>query len=47
MIAYPNVLRYGDERFMFYNGNGFGRTGFGYAVAAIDAATPPAGQEGR
>jgi hypothetical protein len=47
MIAYPYVLRYGDERFMFYNGNGFGRTGFGYAVAAIGALTPPAGQKGR
>jgi hypothetical protein len=34
MIAYPQVLRYGDCLFMFYNGNGFGRTGFGYAIAA-------------
>jgi hypothetical protein len=33
MIAYPNVLRHGGETFMFYNGNGFGRTGFGYAVS--------------
>ncbi len=33
MIAYPQVLRYGDRLFMFYNGNGFGRSGFGYATA--------------
>ena len=33
MIAYPCVLRYGDELLLFYNGNGFGRGGFGYAVA--------------
>ena len=33
MIAYPCVVRYGDKRFMFYNGNGFGRTGIGYAVS--------------
>jgi hypothetical protein len=34
MIAYPNVLRHGGNLLMFYNGNGFGRSGFGYAVAA-------------
>ncbi len=32
MMAYPNVLGLDDRRIMFYNGNGFGKTGFGYAV---------------
>ena len=33
MIAYPNVIVAGRREFMFFNGNGFGRSGFGYAVA--------------
>ena len=32
MIAYPHVIDVGSSRYMFYNGNGFGKTGFGYAV---------------
>jgi predicted GH43/DUF377 family glycosyl hydrolase len=32
MMAYPNVIRIKNQLFMFYNGNGFGKTGFGYAV---------------
>jgi hypothetical protein len=32
MICYPNVVRVGGRTLMFYNGNGLGRTGFGYAV---------------
>lgn len=36
-IAYPYVIRYKDAYIMFYNGNGFGRTGFGYAVAPVSA----------
>ena len=32
MIAYPFVLLRSDKKYLFYNGNGFGRTGFGYAV---------------
>ncbi|MBO6657186.1 MAG: hypothetical protein JJ934_09835 [Pseudomonadales bacterium] len=32
MVCYPNVTRYRDRLFMFYNGNGFGNTGFGYAI---------------
>ncbi len=31
MIAYPNVISIGEKKIMFYNGNGFGVTGFGYA----------------
>ena len=31
-VAYPNVIRIGEKTFMFYNGNGFGRTGLGVAV---------------
>lgn len=34
MLAYPEVVDTGDHRYMFYNGNGFGQTGFGYAEAA-------------
>ena len=31
MIGYPHVLKLKDRLLMFYNGDGFGRTGFGYA----------------
>jgi predicted GH43/DUF377 family glycosyl hydrolase len=31
-IAYPYVIRLNGKLVMFYNGNGFGKTGFGYAV---------------
>lgn len=31
MQAYPEVVDVGGRRFMFYNGNGFGQSGFGYA----------------
>lgn len=31
MMAYPYVVRVKDKVYMFYNGNGFGRAGFGYA----------------
>jgi hypothetical protein len=32
MIAYPYVYKHKGRRYMIYNGNGFGRSGFGYAV---------------
>ncbi|VTU13713.1 hypothetical protein SRS16CHR_00728 [Variovorax sp. SRS16] len=32
MIEYPFVLEHGGARYMFYNGNGYGRTGFGLAI---------------
>jgi hypothetical protein len=32
MIEYPFVFDHHDQRFMLYNGNGYGRTGFGLAV---------------
>jgi hypothetical protein len=32
MIAYPFVIDINDRRYMFYNGNGFGKSGIGYAV---------------
>jgi hypothetical protein len=32
MIEYPFVLEHGGERYMLYNGNGYGKTGFGLAV---------------
>ena len=31
MLAYPDVVDVGGHRYMFYNGNGFGQTGFGFA----------------
>ncbi|MBU2878008.1 hypothetical protein KO530_10035 [Aliiglaciecola lipolytica] len=31
MICYPHVIDVRDKRLMFYNGNGFGQSGFGYA----------------
>lgn len=35
MICYPNVLKIGNRYLLFYNGNGFGKTGFGYAELEI------------
>jgi hypothetical protein len=32
-IAYPYCIRVRGTLVMFYNGNGFGKTGFGYAIA--------------
>lgn len=32
MIEYPFVFDHDGQRFMFYNGNGYGRSGFGLAV---------------
>jgi hypothetical protein len=32
MIAYPHVIQWQGQKYMFYNGNGFGQSGFGYAV---------------
>lgn len=32
MIEYPYVFRHGQACYMLYNGNGYGRTGFGIAV---------------
>ena len=31
MIAYPHVIKIKNNLLMFYNGNGFGQSGFGYA----------------
>jgi hypothetical protein len=32
MLAYPAILDYRGLRYLLYNGNGYGRTGIGYAV---------------
>jgi hypothetical protein len=32
MIAYPFVFDHKDQRYMLYNGNEYGRTGFGLAM---------------
>ena len=32
MVAYPFVVDHGGERLLFYNGNGYGRSGFGVAA---------------
>lgn len=37
MIEYPFVFDHRDRRYMLYNGNGYGRTGFGLAV--LDSVT--------
>ena len=34
MIEYPFVFDHKGERYMLYNGNGYGKTGFGLAVLA-------------
>lgn len=36
MICYPCVFDAGGARYMLYNGNGYGRSGFGIAVAEQD-----------
>jgi hypothetical protein len=36
MIEYPYVFSHANETYMLYNGNGYGRTGFGLAVWASD-----------
>lgn len=33
MITYPNVVLFKEKKIMFYNGNGFGLSGFGYATS--------------
>lgn len=39
MIAYPHFVRNGTTEYLFYNGNGFGATGFGVATReAIERA---------
>lgn len=42
MIAYPCVFQQGDKLAMFYNGNGFGAAGFGYAVSPANDWDIPA-----
>lgn len=32
MVEYPYVIDYCSKKFMFYNGNGFGKEGIGYAI---------------
>jgi hypothetical protein len=32
MIEYPFVFDHNGDRYMLYNGNGYGKTGFGLAV---------------
>lgn len=32
MICYPYIFDYGGNRYMLYNGNGYGKTGFGLAI---------------
>jgi len=36
MIAYPYIYRHKKRTYMFYNGNGFGKSGFGYAKLDLD-----------
>ena len=36
MVCYPFVFDHNDARYMLYNGNGYGRTGFGLAILERD-----------
>jgi len=36
MVAYPYVFEHDGRKYMLYNGNGYGETGFGYAVLEED-----------
>lgn len=33
MMCYPYVMKHHNKRYLFYNGNSFGESGFGYAVS--------------
>ena len=33
MVSYPSLLKHKNKMYMFYNGNGYGRTGFGVAIS--------------
>ena len=35
MIAYPYVVKTRNGVYLFYNGNGFGASGFGYAILEL------------
>ena len=35
MICYPNILKVNEKYLLFYNGNGFGKSGFGYAELEV------------
>jgi hypothetical protein len=37
MQAYPCVVPYGNNLYLFYNGDGFGQTGFGFARVQVPA----------
>lgn len=36
MVEYPNVISYKSKLYMFYNGNGYGKTGIGLAVMDLE-----------
>jgi hypothetical protein len=36
MVCYPAIYKFNNKVYMLYNGNGFGKTGFGYAVLRED-----------
>jgi hypothetical protein len=31
-LSYPSIISCNGNKYMFYNGNNMGKTGFGYAV---------------
>lgn len=38
MVSYPSLVKHKNNTYMFYNGNGYGRTGFGVAISMGKAA---------
>ena len=38
MIEYPHVFEHQGAKYMFYNGNKFGQSGFGYAQLECNAS---------
>ena len=36
MVCYPFICTYKESTYLFYNGNGFGRSGIGYAVKQLE-----------
>jgi hypothetical protein len=41
MVAYPHIVDAGGHRYLLYNGNGYGRTGVGAAIAVDTPGSAP------
>ena len=44
MMCYPYLYQHRGRKYLLYNGNGFGESGFGYAVLADSISPLPIGR---